>query len=168
MNENFDSVELELISEFNSFLFDVKLFNYSGDTNWTYYIKKKIANLGEKKGYKIAVGGFGDEYAREWLYDLVWYSEDLDGCLTKLSLIMESEWDKNYSGIKFDFEKLLVGNADRRLMICQSREVEINNLFNKFQDAINRFNGNLGDRFLFAILNCNTDKEFHFRTYTKQ
>ena len=80
---------------------------------------------------------------------------------------MESEWDKKYSGIKFDFEKLLIGNAERRLMICQSRENEIDNLLYKFKNAIDVFTENTGDKFLFAILNCDTDDVFHFRTYTK-
>ena len=80
---------------------------------------------------------------------------------------MESEWDKKYSGIKFDFEKLLIGNAERRLMICQSKESEIEILLNRFKNSIDVFKENKGDRFLFAILNCDTDEEFYFRTYTK-
>ena len=167
MNENFDSVELELISEFKSFLLDVKKFGYSGDKKWTYYLKQRIANLGVKKKYKIAVGGFDDEFAGEWLYDLVWYEEDSNNCLIRIPLIMESEWDKKYSGIKFDFEKLLIGNAERRLMICQSKESEIEILLNRFKNSIDVFKENKGDRFLFAILNCDTDEEFYFRTYTK-
>lgn len=167
MNENFDEVELEIISEFKLFLCNVKEFKYSGDRNWTYYLKKRIADLGFRKGYKIAVGGFDDEFAGEWLYDLVWYEEDSDNCLIRIPLIMESEWDKKYSGIKFDFEKLLVGNAERRLMICQSKQNDIPTLLNKFKNAINKFRENNNDRFLFAILNSDTDDEFHFKTYTK-
>ena len=168
MHEDFDILELELISEFKLFLSDVKTFGFSGDSSWTYHLKKRLANLGKRKDYKIAVGGFGNEFAGEWLYDLVWYKEDEEGCLIKIPLIMESEWDKNYSGIKFDFEKLLIGNAEKRLMICQSRKRNIDNLLNQLKNAIDKFNENINDRFLFAILNCDTDDEFHFRTYTKK
>lgn len=169
MNENFDSLESELIEEFRNFLIDVKTLNISGDRNWTYHLKKRIAELGNKKNYKVAVGGFGDEFAAEWLYDLVWFVEDdFDNCLTKIPLIVESEWDKNYSGIKFDFEKLLIGNAERRLMICQSKKENMDNLFSKFKNAIDKFQENNKDRFLFAVLDCNTDTEFYFKTYTKE
>lgn len=168
MNENFDYLELELINEFKLFINDVKTFSYSGDSNWTFYLKRRIAELGREKKHKVAVGGFGDEFAAEWLYDIVWYNEDDDGCLIKIPLIVESEWDKKYSGIKFDFEKLLIGNAERRLMIWQAKEIEIESLFGKFKSAIDRFQENIGDRFLFAILNCDTDEEFIFKTYTRE
>ena len=167
MNENFDPTELEIINEFNQFLLDVEKDKISGDRNWTYHLKKRIAELGTRKGYKITVGGFGDEFAGEWLYDLVWFVEDKNGDLTNVPLIVESEWDKKFSGIKFDFEKLLVGNAERRLMICQSSKKDMNELFSKFKNAIDKFQENKNDRFLFAVLNYDTDNEFYFRTYTK-
>ena len=167
MNEDFNFLESELIFEFKSFLIEVSTYNYSGDKKWTYFLKQKIAQLGLRKGYKVAVGGFADDFEKEWLYDLVWYREDLQGCLMNIPLIMESEWRKNYSEIKFDFEKLLLGNAEMRLMICQSKEKDISNLISKFKNAIDIFNQNKGNRFFFAVLNSDTEEEFIFKTYTK-
>jgi hypothetical protein len=119
-------------------------------------------------GYEVAVGGFRDKFEREWLYDIVWYVEDPERRLAKVPLIVESEWDRNYSGIKYDFEKLLVGNAERRLMICQCESNDVDALFDKFKKAIETFQENYGDRFLFAVLDSQTESEFYFRTYTME
>jgi len=168
MNENFDAVELQIIDEFERFLSDVEKHGFSGDSTWTFQLKRRIAKLGERLGYKVSVGGLGEDFAGEWMYDVVWFVEDEEGCLIKVPLIVESEWDKKYSGIKYDFEKLLIGNAERRLMICQAKENEIENLFIKLENAIVKFQENKNDRFLIVILNCSTDDEFHYRTFTKR
>ncbi|KQS91721.1 hypothetical protein [Chryseobacterium sp. Leaf394] len=167
MNEEFDDIERLIIKEFEEFLSDVEIHGFSGDTTWTFQLKKRLAQLGDRLGYKVSVGGLGEDFAGEWMYDVVWFVEDEDGCLIKVPLIVESEWDKKYSGIKYDFEKLLIGNAERRLIICQAKGSEIENLFIKLENAIVKFQENKNDRFLIAVLNCNTDDEFHYRTFTK-
>lgn len=108
---------------------------YMGDTIWTNRLKERIGDLGIDLGYQVAVGGFRDKFEREWLYDIVWYVEDEEKRPQRIPLIVESERDRHYSGIKYDFEKLLVGNAERRL-ICQSKPNDIDNLFDKFKKAI--------------------------------
>jgi hypothetical protein len=168
MNENFDAVESQIINEFEQFLLDVEENSFSGGSIWTFQLKRRIAQLGDRLGYKVSVGGLGEDFAGEWMYDVVWFVEDVDGCLIKVPLIVESEWDKKYSGIKYDFEKLLIGNAERRLMICQAKENDIENLFKKLENAIVKFQENKNDRFLIVILNCSTDDEFHYRTFTKK
>jgi hypothetical protein len=155
------------MKEMDDFFSEVEEKKYMGDTIWTNRLKEKIGDLGVTLGHQVAVGGFRDKFEREWLYDIVWYVEDNKKKLQKIPLIVESEWDRNYSGIKYDFEKLLVGNAERRLMICQSRTDNIDNLFEKFKSAIDAFEENFGDRFLIAILDSQTESEFYYKTYTK-
>jgi hypothetical protein len=167
MNENFDVIELKIITELNDFFKEAEEKQYMCDRIWTNRLKGKIAELGESLGYKVAVGGFKEKFELEWLYDIVWYVEDSEGRLVSIPLIVESEWDKNYAGIKYDFEKLLVGNAERRLMICQSRKEQIDSLIDKFKIAINTFQENYGDRFMFAILNQDTERDFIFKVYEK-
>jgi len=167
MTENFDDIEKKIIMEMDDFFMEVEEKKYHGDKIWTNRLKEKIGDLGFDLGYKVSIGGFRDKFEREWLYDIVWYVEDAESRLQKIPLIVESEWDRNYSGIKYDFEKLLVGNAERRLMICQCKTDDIDNLFEKFKSAIDAFEENFGDRFLIAVLDSQTESEFYYKTYTK-
>lgn len=77
----------------------------------------------------------------EWLYDLHWYREIVPTCykLSQMPLVAESEWewirneerkknkkkkhkgDDPYGAVKYDFQKLLVANAELRLMIFKKR-----------------------------------------------
>lgn len=168
MTENFDEIDIAIIKEIKDFLIEVEDKKYLGDKIWTNRLKERIGDLGQRLKYEVAVGGFRDKFEREWLYDIVWYVEDEKNRLISVPLIVESEWDRRYSGIKYDFEKLLVGNADRRLLICQSKPDEVDSLLEKFKEAINAFQENSGDRFLFAILDCYTERDFYFKTYTKE
>jgi len=62
----------------------------------------------------------------EWLFDLHWYTEGkVPYTTTNLHLAVECEWQQKrkkdkanaFSGIKYDFQKLMVTNAEYRLMI---------------------------------------------------
>lgn len=84
----------------------------------------------------------------EWMFDLIWYRDvqdkkdgiqpatsDKEFLLQCLSLAVESEWGgvkqkKNhniskskdiYGEVKYDFQKLAIVNAERRLMICKRK-----------------------------------------------
>jgi len=169
MSENFDAFEKKIIETLNRFLVEVEVNNFKGDTPWTSAIKKMIGDLGLSQEFncQVAIGGFPDKYEREWLFDIVWYIEDKERRLKNLKLIVECEWNKNYHAIKYDFEKILVGRAERRLFICQSKKENIEELFQKLQSSINEYENNSGDRYLIAILDCNTEEEFYFKTFTK-
>jgi len=167
MTENFDEVEIRLIQILDDFLIEAEEKKYVGNQIWTNRLKKCLGDLGSEYDYDVASSGFPDEFEKEWLYDIVWYQEDLEKRLIRIPLIVECEWDKSYSCIKYDFEKLLVGNAERRLMICQSNPGEVENLFLKFQEAINVFEENYNDRFLIAILDSDSKSCFYYKTFTK-
>jgi hypothetical protein len=98
---------------------------------------------------------------REWLYDLHWYTEHerqrefphIYGYrLRTVPLVVECEWEyinpeerkkykrgecksfDGYGAVKYDFQKLLVANADLRLMIFQkklnsTKNAELDNYF---------------------------------------
>lgn len=79
--------------------------------------------MGDEKGYKVYSHSLSKEFIkrnskfvnREWLYDLLWYTEEDNNegyCPTDFPLIVESEWEKrrkedknkdSLSGIKYDF-----------------------------------------------------------------
>ena len=123
--------------------------------------------LGHELGFKTSIGGFPEQFEPEWLFDVVWYIENSNGQLLNVPLVVESEWDKKYGGIKYDFEKLLLANAERRLMICQAKESYQINLIENLLNAVNVYKHNTGNRYLIAILNCDTDDKFTFHLIVK-
>ncbi|MDR3697913.1 hypothetical protein [Mucilaginibacter sp.] len=167
MTENFDEFEKRIIQVLDGFLIEAEANNYVGNRTWTNRLKEIIGDLGLQLNYDVAIGGFRNKFEKEWLYDIVWYQEDSEKRLVRIPLIVECEWDRSYSGIKYDFEKLLVGNAERRLMICQSNPGEVENLFLRFQEAINIFEENYNDRFLIAILDSDSESFYYYKTFTK-
>jgi hypothetical protein len=105
----------------------------------------------------------GQFKSREFLYDLHWYEEveDADYLPKRFNLVVECEWAKDrpaeikkekeekgytrvpYSAVKYDFQKLLVANAELRLMIfCigkRRNDDEVDNLAAYFFDAIEKY-----------------------------
>lgn len=147
----------------------------------TRLIKKNLAILGHKLGYKVYANGLIDEdlleikveFANhEWLFDLVWYTEEDHYTMTSMPLAVECEWNPNkkqkvkdiaYSGYKYDFQKLIVCNAQLRLMIFQIRKMEdLKNLEEYFNKSIQDYSYlKKGDRFLFIAFFSKGEKMFY-------
>lgn len=114
---------------------------------------------------------------REWLYDLLWYEEDNNEgyCPINFPLVVESEWEKRrredkrgdpHSGIKYDFQKLLLSNIGLRLMIFKiSKEIELNQLSEYFNNAITKYTPLKKGEFLFIAFH---DKKKSFHYYYKE
>ncbi len=104
----------------------------------------------------------------EWLYDLHWYTdqESEPYCQNSMKLVMECEWGNNrkerksppenpseeekawwakmiYTEVKYDFQKLLVTNANLRLLVFRLREKhlgkDLEELSGYFHRAINGY-----------------------------
>jgi hypothetical protein len=157
----------------------------------TTLVKDTLTELGDKEltgkpSYKVYSHGLsihlrqsnGGKYKNtEWLYDLHWYTESSEPYLPKsLPLVVECEWNPKrkgdrevpYSGIKYDFQKLLVTNADLRLMIFIIKKdneiVELDKYFNK---AINNYIHLVpGSKFLFIAFDERLEG-FHY-TYKQK
>lgn len=120
----------------------------------------------------------------EWLYDLHWYKDNpnTDYMTKVLPLVAEfelgnrRELDKGksckqpYSAVRFDFQKLLVANADIRLMVFQVADFERDVLDLKdglniyFDNAIKGYNNLKGKyQFLFA---CYSKNDFFYTQIT--
>jgi hypothetical protein len=140
-----------------------------GNNKWTFFLKEKLAILGESYNFQVSVGGFKDDYNSEWLFDLVWFKEEVIGDNSRLidiPLVVESEWGIKLQDIKYDFEKLLVSRAAIRLMICESSKINLASRIEYFKDAVNMFKmSQKGDFYLIAILLTDTE-EFHFEEIT--
>ena len=104
----------------------------------TRLIKDRLHQLAKRK-YKFKAYGHGlsahltqdagGEFKnREWMYDIHWYTEGRQPYTTiRLPLVMECEWEQKrpadkinaFSAIKWDFQKLLIANAELRMMVIK-------------------------------------------------
>lgn len=154
----------------------------------TTMVMERLTQLGDNKGHKVyshsLSEGFrqksGDIFVnREWLYDLVWYEDDSNESYTikKTLLTAESEWaykrpkdtiDDNYGAIKYDFQKLLLSNAELKLMIFrvsgktkQDIKQKLIELYNYFNNAIDQYEQMESGEFLFIAF-CDKEKSFYY------
>jgi hypothetical protein len=159
------------------------------ETPQTQLIKKVLRVLGESKGYSVWANrqivdpnGHVSFVNREWLYDLHWYTDEEHFLPTSLPLVVESQWrpqfetkkvkkgeynrtqGKNipYSGVMFDFQKLLVTNASLRLMLFKISKMEdLEYMKNYFKTAIAKYPAlQIGDPFL-IVAYCARHKQIH-------
>jgi hypothetical protein len=158
----------------------------------TTLIKDTLTLLGDrelegKQRYKVYSHGLsldlrqshGGQYKNnEWLYDLHWYTEAEEPYLpTSLPLVVECEWNPRkkgvrkipYSGIKYDFQKLLVANAELRLMIfIIERDKDLIELDKYFDRAIDNYTHLEADsKFLFIAFDERING-FHYAEKLKQ
>jgi len=136
----------------------------------TRFIKDKLAILGHKLGYKVYTNNLSPELCQsnggcfkncELLFDFQWYIEGTDNYTTIcIPLTMECEWQQKrkgdskvpFSGIKYDFQKLLVSNAEIRMMIFKIKYFsDLEALSEYFSDNIKNYKHlPKGSKFLFV------------------
>jgi|GEM_PF-5063038 len=104
----------------------------------------------------------------EWLYDLVWYTSVIDKYenrdierTTSIPLVMECEWDATLDAIALDFDKLLVANADLRVMVCGGyKNFPSDAIIEQCKRAVQTYEqGHIGDTFLVCIVPEEGDPE---------
>ena len=169
-NELADNIEKIIALEFSNFkdLIEENKLSYSSSA-WTKTINQKLIAC-KPKDYLVASKTEGSDNS-EWLYDLVWYSENGFG-LDKVALIVESEWknaskkDNYYWNVKYDFEKLLLGRASHRLAIFEGNNSdEISQIQHKLKEIISNSKiTTINDRYMFAAWN-GFEQEFYFDVY---
>jgi hypothetical protein len=119
---------------------------------WTKAILLEIGALGKELDYEIC--GLREHFQPEWLFDLCWYSCAPDGKLLEMPLVLESEWDAKYEGIKYDFEKLLIAKSTFKVLVFQATGQTATDYFNKFEQGIRTFQGgSSGEVYLLACFN---------------
>jgi hypothetical protein len=122
--------------------------------------KYKFKAYGHGLSARLTQNAGGEFKNREWMYDIHWYTEGKQPYTTiRLPLVMECEWEQKrradqtnaFSAIKWDFQKLLVANAELRMMV-----IKITN-FRSFKPLTEYFINNIenyrllekGSKFLF-------------------
>lgn len=188
----------DIIERLKTLVFDNTQFHRSINT---LKLKKKICAVAS--GYKdlhIWAGGVEKEMkekdnvdithicGHEWLYDLIIYRfrQNEHYALNHTILTMESEWgglrpknkrnDGNdyYGEVKFDFQKLLVSNADILLMVYKQQikkesnavDNELNQYFQKTIDNCQNVKDN--SIFVFAKYIDSDSPHFLIHTYQKK
>jgi hypothetical protein len=176
-----------IIEELGQAIFDFFLFDTKIRPQRTTCIKDKLALLGHNKfNFKVYANGLSPKLTQlnggtfknsEWLFDLHWYIEGKNPyTTTRLPLVMECEWQQKrrgdrkvpFSGIKYDFQKLLVANAEFRLMIFKIvRPTDFEQLSEYFEDNINNYKHLAsGSKFLFIAF-YDKGKTFYYREILK-
>jgi len=157
-----------------------KIHNCATDSESTVAVKKALIDVTEKYKEKcnlnltISCKIYGEKYKsykdREWLYDIIIYSQKND-VFDEVYLVGESEWKTDIKEIIYDFEKLLLAKSKVRLMVYQvssnDKEKYRNDLINIIEKSSSCENG---DRYIFAFyVNSEDDNEvgWDFTKYTK-
>ncbi|MBG9378414.1 non-classical export protein 1 [Panacibacter sp. DH6] len=154
-------------------------------------IKYNLVKLGHELGFRVYANGLTSEQSREqfekygfvnreFLYDVHWYVDKKGEFYTPedVPLVVESELGdrrKNDTSklrspaIKFDFQKLLFANADLRLMIFKTKNLQhLNEINLYFEKAIESFRLlEKGSAFLFICFVHDT-KELYYSEKNKQ
>jgi len=141
-----------------------------GDGAWTQLILQKIGHLGTKKGLYVCTkqGMYPEANYGEWLFDLCWL-EYAEGPFEQVPLIsvplaLECEWQIGISHIKHDFEKLLLTNANLKVMIFQQETLaDAKETCAKLREWIERFGPSSSGRYLLCCyVKDGEPKNFHF------
>lgn len=190
------AIQDELLREIIEGLKPISMNKIKGFENRTKAIKGRLAKIGCDKMCRVYANKLSDRMERllilsrkgnkykpnkEWLLDLIWIRESEEKMyqLKKVVLGMECEWghkrykeDDEYGHVKYDFQKLLVTEADLCVMIFKWRKKDEeliaagkeNALSKYFQNAINGYEGSLKNRIL-CIGYCNKFESFYFRIF---
>ncbi len=147
-----------------------------GTTIWTFTVKKILTELGKSPHNNFLVASSSGIYPAdcgEWLYDLVWYENNVSPIgLKSLHLVVESEW-KNPRGnvdylqdIQDDFEKLIVARSPHKLMIFESDSINITETYISWLNntVINCDISQPKDRYMYAGWNIK-EQTFLFDLY---
>ena len=129
-------------------------------TDWTGMLKKQVGDLGVALKCLVCASGFEDDFEKEWLYDLVWYENNKDGELIDVPLVLEAEWDQDFAGIKYDFEKLLLSRSKYKVMIFEGDSSTIPGTLARLSAIVTHCRLTVGgERYLFFAWN-NSEDEF--------
>lgn len=156
-----------------------------GDAWWTREVKKHVCGAVKEFNNKYKVyysveknRECDDEYKNrdggEWLFDLIVLDCDNDNVLSKVPLVLESEWKGRSNkelykkNIRDDFEKLLVARAEHRVIIFESdNNDEKEEIIRQLRNFIEQFkDSKKDDRYLFACCKKNKNVwKFDFLVY---
>jgi len=152
----------------------------------TRFVKRTLAILGHSLQYKVYANGLSDDdlveinqpfINREWLFDIHFYTDGMEPySVESLPLVAECEWNPRrkgdpkvrFSGFKYDFQKLVVSNAELRLMIFKVKsQNDLIELETYFRNVIKNYRHlEMNAKFLFIAFN-DKEKTFYYNEIVK-
>jgi hypothetical protein len=126
---------------------------WGSDRRWTVELVAALGELGRQQKFDVCASGWSLRDGHcwgEWLYDLSWL-EMKDGHVIDVPMILESEWNLKRDEIEADFGKLLLGRADRRVMVFQQpNAAKVDEIVSYLKECIAKFKRTaIGDRYMF-------------------
>lgn len=129
---------------------------------WTHDCFNSLVTIGRQIGYGVCPEP--DIMKGEWLYDLIWYTEEeceWPNRVTDVVLACESEWAQKLCDIRYDFQKLV--QAKSRLKMLISRELTDDEFAMLKQDIECFMRKDESEIYIFAMWVGNNDKDRPFR-----
>ena len=126
---------------------------------------KHIGKIGQTLKWSVASGKYPDaDYLGDWLFDMTWYHADEQDQMLSLGMVLESEWGRYWTDIRFDFEKLLIADAPIKVMVFEEVEAPLV-LFGRLKERVTSYEGiKNGQTYLFACFKGAT-RDFEFDTF---
>ena len=158
-NESESQLKSEIVALIKSL--PERLRGIGGDTSWTKFLKDEMLSLGRKHGHLVVP----NENEKQWLYDLVWFTNDQDGRLQEVTLVLESEWSTSDDWhIQEDFEKLLLAKAKLKVFIFQGHSNNFQRIWLLLHEGIRAFKNQSSDE-TYILAGLKTDAhEFEVQT----
>jgi hypothetical protein len=147
MNQNsqLDELEIEIQIALNLLCEAFQAAPWPPD-EWTPRLKGCLGQVALKNGYSWRSSDSGGEF----LWDGAMEMRDAERNLVRLVLALESEWSGK-AEIKKDFEKLLVSNAEHKLMVCSAESLAgVRKHFSRLENFVAAYRTQSDDRYLLA------------------
>jgi len=126
------------------------------DPRWTEAVKLAVGGIGKELEYGVC--GTDTHFEAGWLFDLCWYERAPDGHFLSMPLVLESEWQRDLTGILYDFEKLFVAKAAYKVMVFQASGAAIDQYFDALAKAARAFQKTSSDElYILACLDLGSD-----------
>ena len=134
----------------------------AGNREWTHECLHELAELGRKEKYGVCP--WPGNMKGEWLYDLIWYAETDEEVwpkrMSKVVMVLESEWSHHMEEVRYDFQKLIQAKAQIKVMIYEN----LDGAYEELKKDIGAFECKDGEEtYLFANLKSN---DFDFKVYS--
>ena len=112
------------MKEIKAGLNNLKVGHPRGNAVWTNAVQTELCKIGRGFGCYVCARGVDEADRGEWLYDVTWLEYEKNGRselnarrkLVDAPLVAECEWNGE-DPVRYDFDKLLLAQANLRLMI---------------------------------------------------
>ncbi len=160
------SIELGIVgcieSRLDAIARELQANGIMGNKDWTHDCLNALVKLGREIGYGVCPEP--DIMKGEWLYDLIWYTEEeceWPNRVTDVVLACESEWAQKLCDIRYDFQKLVQAKSRLKMLIsCELTDGE----FAMLKQDIECFQRkDESEIYIFAMWVGNNDKDRPFR-----